>query len=210
MRELARLRTLGSSMVTSRASIAVLAFVLVSGTWMLTAGCGGAKPEAEAPAAASSAQSEGVRLLPPGDTPQFRFRAIDGREVSSDKALGRNTVVAFIATFDWASQAQARFLSGIERNHKPRTNCFAIVVDQEENATIVDAFVGGLSLRYPVAHVPADRLLKTSFEKVRTVPSVLVLDAGGNVVWRSRGLATEDTLEEVLGALEAGAAGAKP
>jgi hypothetical protein len=30
-----------------------------------------------------------------------------------------------------------------------------------------------------------------------------VLDSGGNVVWRSLGLATEDTLREVLRAVEA-------
>lgn len=163
-------------------------------------GCGGGT-EAKAPST-PQAETAGPVLLRSGETPQFKFRGVDGREVSDEVALGRNTVLAFLATFDWASQAQARFLSGIERNHQPRTNTYAIVLERPENAALVESFIETLSLRYPVVHVPADKLAKTTFRGVRAVPSVWVLDSGGNVVWRSRGLATEDTLREVLRALE--------
>jgi|GEM_PF-547644 hypothetical protein len=163
-------------------------------------GCGGA---AIPPAHDESEEgSHAVRLLPSGDTPRFRFRALDGREVSSDVALGRTSVIAFMATFDWASQAQARFISGIERHHTPRVNCFGIVMEQAENAPLVESFVTTLGLRFPVAHVTSSQVGKATLG-VRTVPTVLVMDAGGNVIWRSRGLATEDQLREVLHAVEA-------
>lgn len=163
-------------------------------------GCGGTESAVRSPTPAASARTP--LLLPPGNAPQFRFRSIDGREISSDVALGRNTVLAFLATFDWASQAQARFVSGIERNHRPRTNCYAIALERPENRMLVESFIDTLSLRYPVAHVPADELAKTELRGVRSVPSVLVLDAGGNIVWKSRGLATEETLAQVLREVE--------
>jgi hypothetical protein len=169
---------------------------------MVVVGCGAAEPSQPARGAADVNAASAPKLLPPGNVPRFRFRALDGREVSSDVALGRNTVVAFLATFDWASQAQARFVSGIERNHKPRTNCYAVVVEQPENEPLVASFVETLGLRFPVAHVTSPVLAKTALG-VRTVPTVIVLDSGGNVVWRSLGLATEDTLREVLRAVEA-------
>ena len=143
----------------------------------------------------------GVRLIAPGDRPQFRFRALDGREVSSDVVLGRNSVVAFLATFDWASQAQARFVSGIALHHKPRTNCFAVIIELPENEALVESYVQTLGLKYPVAQVTSEMLGATSLG-VTTVPTVLVFDTGGNVVWRSRGLATEDEIQEVLRAVE--------
>ncbi len=165
-------------------------------------GCGTADPATPARGPADVNAAAAPKLLPVGNAPRFRFRGLDGREVSSEVALGRNSVVAFLATFDWASQAQARFVSGIERNHKPRTNCYAVVVEQPENEPLVASFVETLGLRFPVAHVTSPTLAKTALG-VRTVPTVLVLDTGGNVVWRSLGLATEDTLREVLRAVEA-------
>jgi len=126
---------------------------------------------------------------------------LDGREVSSDVVLGRNSVVAFLATFDWASQAQARFVSGIALHHKPRTNCFAVIIELPENEALVESYVQTLGLKYPVAQVTSEMLGATSLG-VTTVPTVLVFDTGGNVVWRSRGLATEDEIQEVLRAVE--------
>ena len=177
--------------------------VMALGLW-LAIGCGGsgAEPQTPPPEPEAQQQEEGVTLLASGKAPQFRFRAVDGREISSDVCLGRNTVVAFLATFDWASQAQARFLSGIEKNHRPRTNCYAVAVERPENEMLVESFIMTLGLRYPVAHVPAEKLAKTELRDARTVPSVWVLDAGGNVVWKSRGLATEEELDEVLRKVE--------
>jgi len=177
----------------------VLAAIVVA-----TMGCGSGSSPPPAKAPAREKTKPEPRLRPAGDAPFFRFRAIDGREISSDVARGRNTVLAFLATFDWASQAQARFLAGIERHHRPRTNCYAIVLERPENQMLVESFVATLSLRYPVAHVPAEQLAETDLREVRAVPSVLVLDTGGNLVWKSQGLATEDAIDLVLEAVEKG------
>ncbi|MCU0690841.1 MAG: TlpA family protein disulfide reductase [Polyangiaceae bacterium] len=133
---------------------------------------------------------------------QFKYRGLDGREVSSDAALGRLTVIAFITTYDIASQAQARFLSGIQRGFTPRTNCYAFVLDRPESTPLVEAFVHTLDLGYPVAHAPREQLAKSSLHLVRSVPSVIVLDRGGHLAWQSRGLVTEDELRAVLQGLD--------
>lgn len=177
-----------------------LLVALVASTWVSTMGCGGGTTVEREPAPQAA---RGVPvLLASRESPRFRFRGLDGREVSSEVALGRNSVVAFLSTFDWASQAQARFLSGIERHYRPRTNCYAIVIEDPENEMLVESFVSALSLRFPVAHVPSERFSKTELRKVKTVPTVWVLDAGGRVVWKSQGLATQEVLEGVLRAVE--------
>jgi hypothetical protein len=180
--------------------VVMVALAICIAPWMGAMGCGGAESAVLAPPPSASARLP--VLLPAGNAPQFRFRSLDGREISSDVVLGRNTVLAFLATFDWASQAQARFVSGVERNHRPRTNCYALALERPENRMLVESFIETLSLRYPVAHVPADELAKTELRGVVSVPSVLVLDAGGNIVWKSHGLVTEETLSQVLHEVE--------
>ena len=140
-------------------------------------------------------------LLSPEGTPRFSFKALDGREVSSDAIRGSISVVAFLATFDWASQAQARFVSGIERGHSPRPKCFAVVLELQENRLLVESFVHSLGLTYPVVHATTEELAKTLLG-VRAVPTVLVFDVRGRVVWRSKGLATQDAIDVVLDAVE--------
>jgi hypothetical protein len=174
---------------------------ILATAWLSMLGCGGVQAVESSPATPQGESGAPV-LLAGKETPRFRFRGLDGREVSSEVALGRNSVVAFLSTFDWASQAQARFLSGIERHHRPRTNCYAIVIEEPENEMLVESFVATLSLRFPVAHVPSERLLKTDLRKVKTVPTVWVLDGGTRVMWKSQGLATQEVLEQVLAAVE--------
>jgi len=115
--------------------------------------------------------------------------------------MGRVSLLAFLATFDLASQAQARFLAGIERHHRPTTKCSAVVIEQVENGPLVAAFVETLGLGYPVAHVTPEALAMTSLGS-RTVPTVLAFDTGGNLVWESEGLATEEAIEQVLRVVE--------
>ena len=175
-------------------------YLFALAAFLLMAGCV-SEPGSRVRDATDAESSSGIELAPPGNRPQFRFAGLDGREVSSEVVVGRTSVVAFLATFDVASQAQARFLSGIELNHRPRANCFAVVIEVPENEMLVASFVETLRLKYPVAHVTAEALARTRLE-VSTVPTVLVFDSGGNVVWRSKGMATEDEIAEVLRAAQ--------
>jgi hypothetical protein len=180
----------------SRIALALIAAIAVA--------CGAAdttSTTAMGPSTGAAQATPALDSAPPPAAP-FRFRGLDGREISLDTSMGRNTVLAFLATFDTASQAQARFLSGLEKNHTPRTNCFAVVLDRPEALPLVEAFVDTLSLRYPVAHVTAEQLADTRFKATKSVPTVVILDHGGRTVWQSRGLASEQELDAVLRELE--------
>lgn len=154
-------------------------------------------------ASTSEAMPQPVAAAQPrGPVLHYHFRALDGREVSSDKALGRNTVVAIVATYDLASQAQARFLSAITHNHVPRTNTYAVVVEPQESRPLVEAFVSTLGLTYPVALVPPETFRKSVFGRAKGLPSVIVFDRGGHLAWHKDGLATQADIERALAELE--------
>src|SRR5207249_1569401 len=85
------------------------------------------------------------------DTVRFRYDGVDGiHDVSSEATLGRVTVVAFLATYDLASQAQARFLSGVARHHRPHVQAAAVLLEPRENRPLVLGFRDALHLEYPV------------------------------------------------------------
>jgi hypothetical protein len=136
--------------------------------------------------------------------PEFDFEALDGRRVSAAAARGRFSVLSFIVTYDMASQAQAGFLKTIAREHVPRANVFAVVLERAESRRLAETFVEALAIRYPVALVPPPRLAGGAFEKVRAVPHTVVLDRDGRLVWSRAGLVEVPELRGVLRRLESG------
>jgi hypothetical protein len=130
----------------------------------------------------------------------FAYPLADGSGVlDSDSLRGRTTLIAFLTTYDLASQAEARFVSHILRTHTPRINVAAIVLERPENRPLVVAFRDGLGLQYPVAMGDAALISgEGPFGDVHAVPSTVVLDVEGRVVWKHIGLAKEDELEQAL------------
>src|SRR5262245_5003659 len=84
--------------------------------------------------ASSPAGDKGPSVpLQKGAPLRFEFTALDGRPVTNESLAGRITVIGFVATYDVASQAQARFLAGLARRHVPRLNVAALVLEPPEN-----------------------------------------------------------------------------
>jgi hypothetical protein len=105
----------------------------------------------------------------------------------------------FVTTYDLASQAQARFLSGIVLRHGPSIHAAAVVLEPAENRPLILAFRDALRLHYPVAMGDASLVAgEGPFGDVRAVPSTVVLDSEGRLVWRHVGLSKEDEIERVL------------
>ena len=71
---------------------------------------------------------------------RFDYLTLDGKPLSTETVAGRFTLIGFLATYDVASQAEARFLGGLLRRHTPRINVAALVLESEENLPIVEAF----------------------------------------------------------------------
>lgn len=178
------------------------ALVPVMAALLFAPACG-APPAVDAPPTA--ALGRGPRL-------HFEYVTIDERALSSETLAGRFSVITFIATYDVASQAQARFLADLLRDHKPRINAAALVLEAQENKPLVEAFVGSLRLSYPVALADAATIAgEGPFAGLHHVPSVVVLDREGREVWRRIGLIDEAALDAALTSLERGEApGAKP
>jgi hypothetical protein len=137
--------------------------------------------------------------IPRGSPLSFQYQLADGKGLLTSQLLrGRSTVIVFVATYDLASQAQARFLSGLMRNH-PQINAAAIVLEPPNNRPLIVAFRDALKLEYPMAIGDAALIAgEGPFGDVRGVPSTVVLDSEGRLVWRHFGLAKEEDIENVL------------
>jgi hypothetical protein len=164
-----------------RASVVVLLFAVVA--------C--KAPEPRTPSLADR---------PDGPPAVFAFPAADGSApLRSTALLGRPAILVFIATYDLASQAQARFLSMVARRHASGLSVAAVVLEPPENRPLVLAFRDTLSLTYPVVLGDPDLIAgRGPFGDVSAVPTTVVLDRGGHVVARLVGLARDTEIEQAL------------
>ncbi len=153
-------------------------------------------PPAEAPALAVA---RGPRVV-------FSFPTLDGAgTLSTNELAGRYSVLAFVATYDDPSHAQARFLSALVKRHVPRINAGLVVLEPPHHKLLVEAFARVLDPPYPV--VMADEATiagEGPFQGLHHVPSVVILDPEGREAFRHLGFAKGDVLEAALRALQQG------
>jgi hypothetical protein len=134
---------------------------------------------------------------------RFAFVTLDGRPVTAATYHGRMTVVALVATYDSASQAQALFVETAFRKHTPRINALMLVLEPESNRTLVETFVEVLALHYDVAFADADTIAgEGPFRGLHHVPSIVLLDKNGREVWRNLGVIDDRALGEAITAHE--------
>jgi hypothetical protein len=138
-----------------------------------------------------------------GPVVRFSFETLDKKTFSTETVAGRFTVVGFVTTYDFASQAEARHLSAVLRRHAPRVNVGLLVLEQPDNAPLVDAFAATLGLPYPVAIADAATIAgQGPFAGLHHVPSVVILDKSGREAWRHVGLVEEHEIHAALRTLE--------
>ncbi|WP_437303961.1 TlpA family protein disulfide reductase [Sorangium sp. So ce388] len=171
---------------------------------LLAIGCAGSGDAAREPVAGPpAAVANPSRGLARGPALTFSYETLDGRELSTASLAGRLSVIGFVATYDVASQAEARFLAGLFRDHTPRINAALLVLEASENRPLVEAFVAALKLPYPVALADAPTIAgEGPFAGLHHVPSVVILDAEGREAFRHVGLVTQEALDEVLRRIE--------
>lgn len=162
---------------------------------VLAASCSHSEP---APAVPSSPALESL-----GVPVHFAYRSIDDApDISSASLRGRASVLVFITSFDLASQAQARFLTMVQRRHRPRINAAAIALEPAENRPLIEAFRETVGLDYPVALGDAELIAgRGPFGDVSSVPTTVVLDAEGRLVAKRVGLLKDDEIEDLLARL---------
>ena len=112
----------------------------------------------------------------------YSFGSVDGTIVDSEQQRGRVTVLFFFTTFDLVSQAQAKRLEDLARQHVPRLNALGVALEPPRNADLVRTFGATVGLHFPLALADADTMAgQGPFGSVRAVPTWLLLDKKGRV-----------------------------
>lgn len=138
-----------------------------------------------------------------GQVQRYVFGTTDGEELSAQSMHGRATVLIFVTTFDLASQVAARRVNQVLHTHRPRINAGAVVLEAAKYAPLADVFRSSLELTYPVAIADLATLEQNStLGEVRSVPTVLVLDAQGREILRKSGAFSVDELNGWLARAE--------
>ena len=139
-----------------------------------------------------------------GQVQRYVFGTTQGEELSSQTMHGRVTVLVFVTTFDLASQVAAKRVNQVFHTHRPRINAGAVVLEAAKYAPLADVFRSTLELSYPVAIADLPTLEQNStLGEVRSVPTLLVLDAQGREVLRKTGNFSLDDLNQWLRRAEA-------
>lgn len=124
---------------------------------------------------------------------QFSYDSLDERAVSSDSMRGKVSVLAFVTTYDLASQALVNFVIEVSKN-TPDANFAMVAIEDRAQRELVEGYRDGLRIKFPVALC---EMGKTGFGEVR-VPTTIVLDPSGKIAFRKEGIVKGDELHKAI------------
>lgn len=130
------------------------------------------------------------------DTPvTYLFDPLDERPVSSAAHRGKPTILAFVTTGDIVGQAQVDFLVAMAKNDGTKVNYALIALHPRKEIMLVEAYISALKIEFPVAlGDPSVMAPRGPFGEISAVPTVVVLDRDGRIVWKHTGLAKAEEL----------------
>jgi hypothetical protein len=164
--------------------------LLVSTSGALASGCGAKEPEA--PVGISDKPGQ-----PFPDKPvSYAFDPLDdAHPVSSDVERGKPTILAFVTTGDIVGQAQVDYLVAMYKNDSTKVNYALVAIHPRKEIVLVEAYVSALKVEFPVALGDVSSMMAGGpFGEISAVPTVVVLDRDGKIVWKHTGLAKADEL----------------
>lgn len=134
--------------------------------------------------------------LPPTDKPVFyAFDPVDERKVSSEVNRGKPSVIVFVTTGDIVGQAQVSYLVHMSKNDGDHVNYAVVALHPRKEIVLVDAYRKTLGVDFPVAlgdHAVASA--SGPFGEIPAVPTTIILDRDGRIVWKHTGLAKNEEL----------------
>lgn len=167
------------------------ALAVVAAALGVCSGCGDGKPAEPPP---------GVSAVPDNRAPiHFEFDSLDERPVSSDATLGEPTVLAFVTTWDLMSQAQVDFLVKMNQNDEGRVHYAVVALQEPKDRELVEEYVKSLGVQFPSALADPQTIAGGGpFGDVHNVPTIVVLDRRGRLVWLHPGLARANEIRAAM------------
>jgi hypothetical protein len=172
----------------------------LAGALLLLAGCGPKEP-AGPPVGVSERPGDSAPL--PTSPVYYVFDSLDHRPVTSEAMRGKPTVLAIVTTGSIDAQAQLGYLVAMAKNDSERVNYAAIALHPRHEIPLVDALMTIVKAEFPVALADAASMTNAAapFGEVAAVPTVVVLDRTGRMVWKHTGLAKSEDLRAHMAGL---------
>jgi hypothetical protein len=154
-------------------------------------GCGGSKQPA--PVVGVSAQPDSRAPI------DFEFDSLDDRPVNSLSTRGAPTVIAFATTWDLMSQAEVDFLVNMAKHDGASVHYVLVALQESKDRELVEVYAQKLNVEFPVALADAATIAGGGpFGDVHNVPTVVVLDAKGRLVWLHPGVAKSSEIRAAM------------
>ncbi len=156
------------------------------------AGCG---PKAD-PGPPVGVSTKGAEPLPiPEKAAVYEFDSLDERPVSSEAMRGKPTVIVFVSTGDIVGQAQVSYLVHMAKSDGDRVNYAMVALHPRKEIVLVEAYCRTLGVEFPVAlGDPSVTKAGGPFGEIPAVPTLVLLDREGRLVWKHTGLAKSDEI----------------
>jgi hypothetical protein len=162
-----------------------------------SAGVGCVSRPAGDPVGSSRIESPGEPRA--GARVEFAYDALDARPVSASAMRGKPTVIAFVTTYDLGSQAQVNYLVAMAKHDADKVNYALVALEKREERELVEVYKTNLGVTFPVAL--ADETTITGggpLGDVHRIPTVVIFDREGRLVWKKVGLATSDEIRVAM------------
>jgi hypothetical protein len=129
---------------------------------------------------------------------QFAFDSLDARPVSSESIRGKIAVLVFVTTYDWASQAEVDFVVPIARHEDPKVTFALVALQGRSDRELVEHYSETLGVTFPTALADVPSASAAGFGEVRSVPTVIVVDASGKMIFRKEGIVKGDEIRRII------------
>ena len=143
--------------------------------------------------------ADGAPTVPVGKEAVFVFDSLDARPVSSAAMRGKPAVLCFVTTGDIVGQAQLSYLVGMSKNDKDTVSYAMIALHPRKETLLVETYRDTLGVDFPVALADGSSTTEAGpFGEIPAVPTTIILDRFGRIVWKHTGLAKNDELRAHL------------
>lgn len=131
--------------------------------------------------------------------PEFSIQDLEGDLFTNEKLDGKVALVNFWATWCGPCKIEMPWFVDFQRKYKDRGFTVLAISLDEEGWDPVREFAAELELNFPV--VLGDDPVAEDFGGIRALPTTLLVDRAGNIVFTHTGLVSKRTYEDEIEAL---------